>query len=361
MALLLGEFAVRTFRKEIFSTSNLIERALKINRGPRRGTPGDTELGWVNALESARIDSRLFTMKLGGPATRLSKVSTHQGVRENPNVWKNQLNEKYSILALGDSFTWGGEVSNEETWPTHLQALTKTKVINGGVSLYGLDQSLLRLKQILRSHAPQIVILSVIRESILRTQRKKQQLAGSLEWLERPYFIIKDGQLELQNVPVHQNEDRLPVKGLRQWLGRSHLSDLVFSRVAFDWWYGSNWLKPIPPAYLTGEDPKEVSCLILKSFLELSKQHHFHLVVLGQYYWEEPYEPLKSEALTQAVLQCSRDFGILTLDLEDKLHEIAKSSPEEYNTLYFPGTHMTNRGNWWVANEIASVLDLKSN
>lgn len=294
--------------------------------------------------------------RFSSPSHRLFKVTTQNGYRFAPNAWKIPLNDKDLIVTLGDSFTFGDEVSDEETWPSHLQALTKIQVLNGGGSLFGLDQSLLRLKTILKTDKPKTVILSVIRESILRTQRKKERVSGTGEWLNRPYFIKRGDILELQNVPVILREDRMPITGIRAWLGRSHLADAVFSRIAFHWWYGVFWGKPVPREYLTGEDPKEISCLLLKSFLELSQQHHFQPVVLGQYYWQDPYKTFQSEPLTRDVLQCAKDLGIRTIDLEDTLRSLAQNSPDEFNTLYFPGAHMTNRGNWWVAQEISQAL-----
>jgi hypothetical protein len=356
VALFLGEFSVRAFQRELFSTSNLIERTLKIKKGYSIHSPFDTELGWSPPRSEVTIKSQLFSMGLGGPSFRVFRVSTDLAYRATPNAWNVPLDQERLVVTLGDSFTFGGEVSDEETWSSHLQAITKSRVLNAGVSVFGLDQSLIRLRKILNDYNPKIVILSVIRESILRTERKKQILSGNGEWVNRPYFIKRGDQLELQNVPVGQNREQMPITGIRSWLGRSHLANALFSRLAFYWWYDVNWGGPIPSQYLTGEDPKEISCLLLRSYLELSKQHHFQLVVLGQYYDQDPYKPFQSEPLTQEVLQCAKNLGIFTIDLEDKLRDLAQKSPEEYNTLYFPGAHMTNRGNWWVAQQVAGAI-----
>lgn len=45
------------------------------------------------------------------------------------------------ILAVGDSFTFGDEVDALEAWPAQLQALLGRRVLNGGVTGYGLDQT----------------------------------------------------------------------------------------------------------------------------------------------------------------------------------------------------------------------------
>jgi len=354
VALFVGEVAVRIFNKELFSTSNLISRTLQVTKIKKSSI--DANLGWVLPFESEKVYLNLSSNGLGGRSFRPYLVKTYGGFRNTPNNWNVRLDESKLVVALGDSFTFGVEVSDEETWPSHLQALSQLSVVNAGVSQYGLDQSVIRLKKTLETHQPKTVILSVIRESILRTQRKKQILSGAGEWIDRPYFLNKKGKLELQKLPIPPNDERMPLTGVRQWLGRSHMADWLLSRMSFNWWYGMNWGITIPPKFLTGEDPTNISCLLLEYFVELSKEHHFQPVVLGQYYWQDPYKKLESEPLTQEVLQCARKLGILTIDLEDKLRELAKKSPEEYNTLYFPFAHMTNRGNWWVAHEISKVL-----
>ena len=52
------------------------------------------------------------------------------------------------ILAVGDSFTFGDEVNDGQTWPAQLQHLTGRRVLNGGVSGYGFDQTVLRAEQL---------------------------------------------------------------------------------------------------------------------------------------------------------------------------------------------------------------------
>ena len=352
---LLGEIALRLFRHELFSHSNLILRDLKkspTNRSSRQ----DPELGWILPWGGKKIDRNLVHHPWGVKDYRLSFTSTERGFRSTPNVWNDLLDETKPILTLGDSFTFGVEVNDEETWPTHLQALVKKKVMNGGVSLYGLDQSFIRLQRYLEKHQPHTVILSVIRENIARTSQKKRRASITGVWVDRPYFVKNGQSLELINTPVPQQEMQPSLGPIRTLLGRSHLFDLIFSQLAFNYWYGIHWGEKLPEAYLTGEDPSEISCLILKEIAALSKKHSFKPVVLGQYYWQNPLGKFKTEPLTQRVLQCARELNLVTLDLEPELKALAESSPDEYNTLYFPGAHMTNRGNAWVAQKLAQVL-----
>ena len=48
------------------------------------------------------------------------------------------------ILAVGDSYTYGEEVGENDSWPAQLQRIKNQRVLNAGVSGYGFDQSVLR-------------------------------------------------------------------------------------------------------------------------------------------------------------------------------------------------------------------------
>ncbi|NBX93928.1 MAG: hypothetical protein EBQ85_11920 [Proteobacteria bacterium] len=50
---------------------------------------------------------------------------------------------------MGDSFTFGAEVNDNETWPSHLQNFSKTTVLNGGVVGFGLDQTYLLFEELI--------------------------------------------------------------------------------------------------------------------------------------------------------------------------------------------------------------------
>src|SRR5471032_2204184 len=77
-----------------------------------------------------------------------------------------------SILAVGDSFTYGDEVRDQESWPAQLQRITGRHVLNGGVTGYGFDQIVLRAEQLAAVHKPFIIIVSFIPEDIKRTEMR---------------------------------------------------------------------------------------------------------------------------------------------------------------------------------------------
>ena len=78
--------------------------------------------------------------------------------RSNDN---GELDGNYEILAVGDSFTFGDQVSNDETWPSCLERKLNKKVANAGVFGYGAAQSILRAWKVTGEIKPNTVILGV--------------------------------------------------------------------------------------------------------------------------------------------------------------------------------------------------------
>ena len=108
-----------------------------------------------------------------------------------------------SIVAVGDSYTYGDEVRDEESWPAQSQRLPGRRVLNGGVTGYGFDQIVLRAEQLADTHKPSIMIVSFIAEDIERTEMRR------LWWRDKPWFGIENGLLVLRGVPV-PDRPRLP-------------------------------------------------------------------------------------------------------------------------------------------------------
>lgn len=70
---------------------------------------------------------------------------------------------KYTVLAIGDSFTFGIDTNDAETWPYLLQAKdSRLNVINLGVGGYGIDQMYLTLRETIGEYNPRLVIVAFI-------------------------------------------------------------------------------------------------------------------------------------------------------------------------------------------------------
>ena len=124
------------------------------------------------------------------------------------------------MIALGDSFTFGDEVNDGETWPAALEKLLHVPVINAGVSAYGVDQAALRGELLLQRYHPTVVMLAFISDDIGRTEFSYYPWGRG--W--KPYFDLANGTLTLRNTPIPtkpppQESDRLRLRSRLQLSG----------------------------------------------------------------------------------------------------------------------------------------------
>lgn len=107
------------------------------------------------------------------------------------------------LLALGDSFTFGEEVSDDETWTHYLDEMCpRVEVFNLGVHGYGHDQMLLLLRETAREYDPDIVLLGYLKTDMYRNLLSFRDYA-------KPRFRLAGGELALVDVPVPTPEELL--------------------------------------------------------------------------------------------------------------------------------------------------------
>ncbi len=82
------------------------------------------------------------------------------------------------VLALGDSLTAPHGVQPQEAWPTLLGQKTGWQVINGGVSGNTSTDALARLPALLEEHQPQLVLITLGGNDMLRKQPQNQTVAN---------------------------------------------------------------------------------------------------------------------------------------------------------------------------------------
>jgi len=140
----------------------------------------DPELGWtpVPSYESADVRTNA------------------QGIRADREVALEHSPGRKRIVAIGDSYTWGEEVANDETYPVQLEAqLPGSEVLNFGVHGYGVDQVLLRLRADALPYAPDLVVLGFLEDDVDRSVLAFRTFA-------KPRFVLEDGALRVTNVAV---------------------------------------------------------------------------------------------------------------------------------------------------------------
>jgi hypothetical protein len=170
-----------------------IERARAEALDPVRATsPGvfDREIGWTVRASYASADGRVHTNALAA-----------RGVREYPRA---KPAGTLRCVFVGDSFTWGDEVADADTFEAQLEAANpRIEAINFGVAAYGTDQALLRLRRDGFPLTPDVVVVGLLLENIGRNVNRYRPLwyPASGAAPAKPRFVLANGALELVPQP----------------------------------------------------------------------------------------------------------------------------------------------------------------
>lgn len=257
-----------------------------------------------------------------------------------------------AVLAVGDSYTFGDEVSDSDTWPAQLEQVIGQPVANAGVFGYGLDQAVLRAERLVPELEPWALVLSFIYGDVRRTQLI--QRTG----VEKPYFDVVDGALALRNVPPSRNRPRIEQMGLvRAALGYSYLADWAARRSGTDeWWYAGGF-----PQVQVHSDGPAVACLLMRRLKALEEKTGSKVLVVAQYLSRniaDVNNPKSVEELagSERLLACAEQAGLATLDTLPILQGLRDADPAGFYSKHFLVAHMSRAGNRVVAEGVADAL-----
>jgi hypothetical protein len=249
------------------------------------------------------------------------------------------------VLALGDSFTFGDESDDADTWPAQLEQQLGRPVLNGGVFGYGVDQIVLRGEQLLDgpARAADVVILAVLPEDVLRCE-----FAYRYAW--KPYFAVEDGALALHNVPVPQPHEGPPGESLlRRALRQSFVADRAFRLLDPDGW-------GVPDSVRVHRDGGEVARLLFDRFADrLRGEHRAGLLVLQ-------WAPQALDAPIGPLIARARERAIPVVDLRAALEPVVRERGigAAFRIHAEPGQsgigHMNAAGNRIAAEAIAAAV-----
>lgn len=248
------------------------------------------------------------------------------------------------ILAVGDSFTFGDQVSDSETWPAQLEQQLQSPVLNGGVFGYSFAQTVLRAEQLLDQHAVEWLVCSLIPDDLKRCELSRR-------YTPMPWFAFVGEQLELRGVPVPDTakDNELDQQWLRRLLGYSALADMFCWNACPSWWVGQE--------REVREHEPGTGILIGKKLLQrlqqacLAKGVRLMLVLQGS----APEHLTGAPTRATELIAHGDQLGITTLDLATRFQQMA-AKDRSLDKKFFRG-HMTAAGNRWVAEQIAVLLE----
>jgi hypothetical protein len=321
---LLGlEIAVRIHRGKVFqfqsrSAGPYSHGIGRIAYHPRLGwlpRPGQFNWGWSSNVDAASVRSNGRSIET--------------------------VNRSRPILAVGDSFTFGDEVNDNETWAAILEEILNVRVLNAGVPAYGIDQAFLRAELLLDEYDPEAVILSFISDDINRTEYSYYPWGRG--W--KPYFEYQDSSLVLRNVPVPQ-EPAPPrsFPALRYALGYSDLADALLDRIATRWWHN---LPLIERIHRDGESVS-VDLLVRLNGLVKDRGGQFIAIALAT------NGRIGSNSRLPNLVKRASEKGVKVLDLSMEIQKLQANQQQE--GLFTPGGHYSPAINRLVAERIAAIL-----
>lgn len=324
----------------------LLELGCRLVRGPA------SLLDWSNIVLAERratrsvTDSRMIhDAELGfvgrpGYASRGTNNDS-KGYRVAP-AQEGMTRADKPILVVGDSYAQGDEVEDDETWAALVQPLVQRRLINAGVSGYGLDQAVLRAERSAADERPAAIVLIFIAEDLRRSEMKRVWGA------EKPYFELHDGGLALRNVPVAQPPD--PASTLDTWqtlLGWSVLIDTILRHKGWQYEWSIDHARAMPRG--AGE---MLACPLIDRLAGLGLPT---LVVAAYdpYVWKDAEYAKDQRRLSRVVLACADRAGLASLDLFPAMD----SAVETFGpAAIFRSSHPGPAGHRIAAEQIAATL-----
>ena len=322
------ELGARVYKGE-FGFHNFLEQKRDLFRSAYP-SEFDEELGWIPKKGSHQRN-----------IWNTNVTILNDGIRSNGEIENKEIGDV--ILAVGDSFTFGDNVSDDETWPARLEEISDTRVINGGVFGYGVDQSYLRMRELVAKYRPTIIIFSLIPDDINRCELSERT------GVPKPYFeLTRSGELVLMN--KHLEAFVLPENSfgiVRKVLGYSFLAHQLMYRTFPEFWLQGSWGST--KAHAKGV---EVTCSIFKQLKQYAQLENVKLYILIQY-GKDRFE--KNLGIVDEVIACIDQRVLRPIDLRTSFAESRKQDIARYEEYFFHG-HMTKEGNYFVASVLWETI-----
>lgn len=253
--------------------------------------------------------------------------------------------DRRGVLAVGDSFTFGDQVSDGDTWPAQLERLLGRPVRNGGVFGYGFDQTVLRAERLLLVDELDVdtVVVSLVPDDLKRAELSRR-------YSPKPWFAMVGDGLELRGVPVPDTgrDNDMDRQWLRKAMGYSALLDTLFWNAAPRWWVQQEREVRV---HEEGSG-LELGRRLVDRLLGVCRERGVRMVLVLQ--GQRPEMAAGTPVRAPELVVHAGQRGIEALDLASEFAAMVAEDPT-LDSRWFAG-HMTPEGNRWVAQRVADVL-----
>jgi hypothetical protein len=175
------------------------------------GTAVHPQFGWFNVPGATFV----YRTRFVNFNTRVTFNSHGLREREYPYAKRNGV---FRVLVLGDSFTASLEVPLEQVWHEVLERSLgqdrsgpiAVEVIGAGVQGWSTDQQLLYYRHEGYRYDADLVVLQFFWDDVRSNDVELLALRNPNFRLLKPYFVLVDGQLVLQNFPYTGRTEETP-------------------------------------------------------------------------------------------------------------------------------------------------------
>ena len=241
---------------------------------------------------------------------------------------------RYRIVCLGDSYTYGQYVGDDDTFPAQLEALAPTiEAVNMGRPGYGLDQLYLWYKRDGVFLQTDLLLVAFIAYDLLR------MTSDTYHTSPKPQLFLQGNTLVLSNVPVPTWGGVSTTSWLEEFPQRTALFQVLYKA---------------QQRLFSHYEMFPVVARIFDDLQELSRARQQHLVLV---YLPTLTDLQGSGRLPQGIAQrvehLAREKQILFWNLTSMFQELSASDLMSH---FLPDGHYSARGNRLVATTLLRAL-----
>ncbi len=300
-----------------------------------------------------------------------------QGLRGNREYSQIPDSGKIRISVHGDSFTFGDEVNNDQTWAAQLEALdNRLEALNFGVSGYGLDQAFLRYQTLGKRFPGNYVFMCVMPADIRRHVNVFRPFLHSFTGLplSKPRFILRNDSLKLLPNPMPSINnyremllnpgDRIPELGrhddfFRQGYDKKSWDRVPSLRLGKTLKYAYKKTDPVDEIIVQNIINENSRAFILTQriltafYQEAMRRGEKPIVVLLPARKDLTQFRKRGRRIYQPLIAFLQDSGMDWVDLMDGFEKFGKN--DNLKTLFMK-SHYSPRGNQIVARTLAEYI-----
>ena len=308
----------------------------------RLHTRYDPDLGWGNI-------PNLFIPDMYGPGVYLRTNTV--GFRGQRDIPVRVPDDRVRVVCSGDSFTLGYGVDDDHAWCARLSARdARFETVNMGQGGYGIDQAYLWYKRDGAALDHHVQILAYITHDFGRMSSTRFLGYG------KPILTLRDGRLEVGNVPVPPRA--FYATWLRQW--QAAIRGLRISEVIRRVREGRpRTAGAVPAAWAeTPEDPVwKLARAVFADLVAINRAKGSTLVVV-HLPTEDDHQGGSATEWRERARGTATDLGFLYVDLVEDFKRLA---PGAAGALFIQGDvrdfvrsrgHYSVAGNEWVADRL---------